>query len=125
MKEFVTTSAAPAAVGPYSQAIRCGGFLFVSGQIPLDPATGLLVEGDIAVQTEQVMKNLEAILTAAGMDFSNLVRCSCFLADMDDFGRFNETYARCLGGHKPAREAMQVAKLPKGAGIEISAICAA
>lgn len=125
MNEIIDTKAAPAAIGPYSQAIRCGAFLFVSGQIPLDPATGLLVAGDIVAQTEQVMKNLKGILNAAGMDFANVVRCSCFLANMDDFGRFNETYERCLGGNKPTREAMQVAKLPKGAGIEISVIGAA
>lgn len=125
MKQIISTKAAPAAIGPYSQAIRFGDLLFVSGQIPIDPATGALVEGDIVVQTERVLKNLEAILREAGMGFGNMLRCSCFLSDMDDFARFNEIYGKYLAASAPSRETMQVAKLPKGAKVEISAICGA
>lgn len=125
MKEIVSTKTAPAAIGPYSQAIRYGGLLFLSGQIPIDPSTGNLVEGDIVVQTERVLKNLEAVLGAAGMTFANVLRCSCFLADMDDFARFNEIYGKYLGESVPSRETMQVGRLPKGAKVEISAICGA
>jgi 2-iminobutanoate/2-iminopropanoate deaminase len=125
MKQIVSTKAAPAAIGPYSQAIRFGDLLFVSGQIPIDPATGALVEGDIVVQTERVLKNLEAILREAGMSFGNMLRCSCFLSDMDDFARFNEIYGKYLAESAPSRETMQVAKLPRGAKVEISAICGA
>ncbi len=123
MKKAISTTAAPAAIGPYSQAIRHGDYLFVSGQIPIDPATGAVVEGDIVAQTERVMKNLEAVIVAAGMSFANVLRCSCFLSDMDDFGRFNEVYGTYLGQSAPSRETMQVAKLPKGVRVEISAIC--
>src|SRR5208337_2788603 len=123
MKETISTKNAPAAIGPYSQAIRHGGFLFISGQIPIDPGTGAVVEGDIVVQTERVLKNLEAVLTASAMNFSNVLQCSCFLVDMDDFARFNEVYGKYLGESAPARETMQVGKLPKGVRVEISAIC--
>ncbi|MGO9308654.1 MAG: RidA family protein [Spirochaetia bacterium] len=123
MKEIIRTRDAPAAIGPYSQAIRFGGLLFVSGQIPLDPGTGAVVDGDIVVQTERVLKNLEAVLKAADMSFSNVLQCSCFLVDMNDFARFNEVYGRYLGESAPARETMQVGKLPKGVRVEISAIC--
>ncbi len=123
MKEIIRTRDAPAAIGPYSQAIRFGGLLFVSGQIPLDSGTGAVVDGDIVVQTERVLKNLEAVLKAADMSFSNVLQCSCFLVDMNDFARFNEVYGRYLGESAPARETMQVGKLPKGVRVEISAIC--
>ncbi len=123
MRETISTEHAPAAIGPYSQAIRFGGFLFVSGQIPIDPQTGVLVDGDIVLQTERVLKNLEAVLKAADMSFSNVLQCSCFLIDMDDFARFNEVYGKYLGASAPARETVQVGKLPKGARVEISAIC--
>ena len=125
MKGIISTKAAPAAIGPYSQAIRYGELLFVSGQIPIDPVTGALIEGDIVAQTERVLKNLEAILREAGMSFTNVLRCSCFLTDMDDFARFNEIYGKYLAVSAPTRETMQVAKLPKGAKVEISAICGA
>ncbi len=125
MKEKISTTAAPAAVGPYSQAIRRGDLLFVSGQIPIDPATAKLVEGDIVAQTEQVLKNLGAVLKAAGMGFDNVLKTTCFLGNMDDFAKFNETYARYLGESAPARETVQVVKLPKDAKVEISAICGA
>ncbi|MGO8693971.1 MAG: RidA family protein [Rectinemataceae bacterium] len=123
MKEVISTKSAPDAIGPYSQAIRYGDLLFISGQIPLDPGTGVIVEGDIAVQTERVLKNIEAVLRASGMSFSNVLSCSCFLADMDDFSGFNQVYGKYLGESVPARETTQVAKLPKGARVEISAIC--
>ncbi len=123
MKEIINTRHAPAAVGPYSQAIRFGGLLFVSGQIPIDPETGVLVEGDITVQTDRVLKNIEAVLKAADMSVANVLQCTCFLVDMDDFSKFNEVYARHLGESAPARETVQVGRLPKGARVEISAIC--
>ena len=125
MKEKISTTAAPAAIGPYSQAIRHGDLLFVSGQIPIDPTTGNLVDGDIVVQTEQVMKNLGAVLKAAGMGYANVLRTTCFLGNMDDFAKFNETYAKYLGESAPSRETVQVVRLPKGAMVEVSAICGA
>jgi len=125
MRTKVNTMAAPEAIGPYSQAIRYGDLLFVSGQLPLDPATNSMVEADIAKQTEQVLKNLGAVLEAEGMDYGNVLRCTCFLADMADFARFNEVYAQYFGESAPSREAVQVARLPKDARVEISAICGA
>src|SRR5690348_8277001 len=102
-KEVIATSGAPAAIGPYSQAIRVQGLLFTAGQIPLDPATGKLVEGDIRAQTTRVLQNLEAVLAAAGSSLGNVVKTTCFLANLDDFAAFNEVYARFFTTQPPAR----------------------
>ena len=119
--EVLHTDQAPQAIGPYSQAILADGFLFASGQIPIDPATGSLVEGDITVQTKQVAKNIQAVLAAAGMDFSNVVKTSCFLADMGDFQAFNEEYAKWFVS-RPARSCVAVKTLPKNAKVEVEII---
>ncbi len=119
--EVLYTDQAPQAIGPYSQAILADGFLFASGQIPIDPATGSLVEGDITVQTRQVAKNIQAVLAAAGMDFSNVVKTSCFLADMGDFQAFNEEYAKWFVS-RPARSCVAVKTLPKNAKVEVEII---
>ncbi len=124
MRTAITTKGAAAAIGPYSQAVRIGSLLFVSGQIPLDPSTGDLVEGDIALQTHQVMKNLSAILDAAGYKFSDVVRTSVFLIDLEDFSTVNEIYATYLPLPAPARSTVQVSGLPKRARIEIDLIAA-
>ncbi len=120
MRQAIHTDRAPQAIGPYSQAIRAGGLLFVSGQIPLDPSTGELVDGDVRAQTKQVMRNLGEILKAAGVSFDRVVRTTIFLADLADFAAVNETY----GGYfdAPARATFQVARLPKDARVEIDAI---
>jgi 2-iminobutanoate/2-iminopropanoate deaminase len=123
MKKKVVTQNAPQAIGPYSQAIRCGDFLFVSGQIAIDPKTGALVAGDIEAQTAQVLKNIAAIIEAAGMTVQNAVKCSCFLKNMNDFARFNAVYATYFGESLPARETVEVSKLPKDVLVEISVIC--
>ena len=122
--EPVNTPNAPAAIGPYSQAMIAKGseLMFLSGQIPLDPATGELVEGDVIVQTEQVMSNLSAVLAAVGLTFNDVVKTTVYLADMGDFALVNEVYARHMGNHKPARAAFQVACLPKSVAVEIEAI---
>lgn len=119
--EVIYTKEAPQAIGPYSQAILADGFLFASGQIPIDPATGSLVEGDITVQTRQVAKNIQAVLAAAGMDFSNVVKTSCFLQDMGDFQAFNEEYAKWFVS-RPARSCVAVKTLPKNAKVEVEII---
>jgi len=124
MKKKIATKNAPQAIGPYSQAIQYGDFLFVSGQIAIDPETGDLAEGDIEAQTEQVLKNITAILKAAGMTVQNTVKCTCFLKDMNDFARFNSVYASYFGESLPARETVEVSRLPKDVLVEISAICA-
>ena len=119
----IETEKAPKAVGPYSQAVRAGEYLFVAGQIPVDPATGQLVEGGIREQTAQVMDNLEAILEACGTGFGRVVKAEVYLEDMDNFGVMNEVYAsRFTHDVKPARQAMQVVKLPLDAMVEISCI---
>ena len=120
----IATKDAPAAIGPYSQAVdaACGGLVFLSGQIPLDPATGELVGGDVAAQTHRVMQNLAAVLVAAGLGWENVAKTTIFLADMNDFGAVNEVYASYLGEHRPARATVQVAGLPKGVPVEIDAI---
>ncbi|UCF85954.1 MAG: RidA family protein [Desulfobacteraceae bacterium] len=123
MKEIISTKNAPAAVGPYSQAIKYGTLLFISGQIPLDPKTGSLVEGDIEVQTRIVIENLKAILEASGMTFENVLKCTCFLKDMGDFEMFNSVYKTYFGESLPARECVEVSRLPKDVSVEISAIC--
>ena len=119
--EVLYTDQAPQAIGPYSQAILADGFLFASGQIPIDPATGNLVEGDITEQTRQVAKNIQAVLAAAGMDFSNVVKTSCFLQDMGDFQAFNEEYAKWFVS-RPARSCVAVKTLPKNAKVEVEII---
>ncbi len=118
----VTTSNAPAAIGPYSQAIDAGDFVFLSGQVPIDPKTGELVEGDIAVQTDRVLENLGAVLAAAGLSFANVVKTTIYLVDLGDFQVVNQTYAKRFSNAPPARATVQVAALPKGARVEIDAI---
>ena len=118
----VQTDQAPAAIGPYSQAIVANGFVFTAGQIPLDPATMQLVEGDIAAQTEQVMKNLQAILQAAGADLSTVVKTTVFVRDMNDFAAMNDVYGRWFGDHAPARSTVQAARLPRDVAVEIEAV---
>lgn len=113
---------APKAQGPYSQAIVAGDLVFCAGQIPLDPATGSLVEGDIAVQTGRVLDNLAAVLAAAGSDLAHVVKTTVFLADINDFAAMNEAYALRFGGHRPARSTFQVAALPRGARLEIECV---
>ena len=121
MKEIVATTA-PRAIGPYSQAVRSGNFLFASGQIPIDPATGEFVAGGITEQTEQVMRNVSAILEAAGANLQQVVKTTVFLADMDDFTAMNEVYGRYFGEDPPARATVQAARLPRDARVEIEAI---
>lgn len=118
----VQTADAPAAIGPYSQGIIASGFVFTAGQVPFDPQSMQLVEGDIAVQTEQVMKNLSAILREAGASLQTVVKTTVFLRDMDDFVAMNEVYARHFGEHKPARSTVQVARLPRDVAVEIEAV---
>ena len=125
MKKIIATDHAPAAIGPYSQATQYGNLLFVSGQIPIDPKTGELVEGDIEVQAKQVLENLQAIIKAAGMTLQNVLKCSCFLKDMEDFVKFNAVYNSYFAESLPARETVEVGRLPKDAQVEISAICGA
>ena len=122
MKEIVATERAPRAIGPYSQAVRSGNFLFASGQIPIDPATGEFVAGGITEQTEQVMRNVSAILEAAGAGLQQVVKTTVFLADMDDFTPMNEVYGRYFGENPPARATVQAARLPRDARVEIEAI---
>lgn len=122
MREAVTTPDAPAAIGPYSQAIVAGGFLFVSGQIPLDPATGRLVSGTIAEETRRVFDNLAAILTAAGAGFDDVVKTTVYLSDMAEFTAMNEVYATYFSAPAPARATVQAAALPKGVRVEIDLI---
>ena len=122
MKEIISTSNAPSAIGPYSQAVKAGNLLFISGQVPLDPATGEVVEGDITVQTRRVLDNVKAILTQAGADFSNVVKTTVFLKDMNDFVPMNRVYAEYYPENCPARSAVQVARLPKDVSVEIETI---
>lgn len=122
MKKIIKTDKAPAAIGPYSQAVEAGGTLYISGQIPLDPKTGKLVEGGIKEQTQQVLANVGAILNAAGYSFENVVKCTCLLANMDDFKEMNEVYASVYTQNPPARAAYGVVRLPMGALIEIETI---
>jgi 2-iminobutanoate/2-iminopropanoate deaminase len=121
MKKIITTAGAPAAIGPYSQAVETGGILFISGQIPMDPVTGQLVEGGIDVQTERVIKNLDAILEAAGYTLDDAVKTTCYLSSMDDFQAFNEVYARYFSV-RPARATVEVSRLPRSVKVEIEAI---
>lgn len=124
-KQIVSTDRAPAAIGPYSQAVRANGFVFLSGQIPLDPSTGKLVEGDIEAQTRQVMKNLEAVLVAAGTSFAKVVRATIYLTDLGDFARVNAVYGERFPEHPPARATVQVSALPRGANVEIDLVAIA
>lgn len=127
LREIIATSAAPAAIGPYSQGIVVSGgrTFYSSGQIALDPATGEIVEGDVRAQTRQVLANVEAVLAAAGMGFGDVVKAGIFLADMGDFAAVNELYAACFGEAPPARSTVQVARLPKDVRIEIDVIAVA
>lgn len=118
----IRTDAAPAAIGPYSQAIRVGQLLFTSGQIPLDPATGAMVEGDIAAQTTRVLDNLEAVLAAGGAGWADVARATIYLLDLADFAAVNELYGRRFTGPPPARSTVQVARLPKDARVEIDLV---
>ena len=122
MVQPIATSEAPAAIGPYSQAIRAGDFLFVSGQIPLDPGTGALVGGDVAAQTRRVLENLQAIVSAAGAPLGGVVKTTVYLADMNDFPVMNEIYGGFFSAPAPARATVQVSRLPKDVRIEIDAI---
>ena len=119
---IVNTDNAPAAIGPYSQAIVAGNFLYTAGQIPLDPNTGQIVQGDVTVQTERVMRNLTAVLDAAGTSWANVVKTTVFLQDMGDFPRVNEVYGRMIGDARPARSTVQVSALPRGVLVEIDAV---
>lgn len=121
-KQVISTPNAPAAIGPYSQAVRAGNLVFVSGQIPLDPATGQLVGGDIGVQTEQVLENLAAILEATGSSLAQVVKATVYLRDLGEFGRMNEVYAKFFGENPPARATVQVARLPREAAVEIDVV---
>lgn len=118
----VSTPNAPKAIGPYSQAIINGDLIFTAGQIALDPASGQMVEGGIREQSERVMKNLQAVLEAAGSDMSRIVKTTVYLTDMEDFAEMNEIYGKALGGHKPARSTVAVSGLPRGARVEIDAV---
>lgn len=122
MKKIIKTPNAPAAIGPYSQAVEINGTLFISGQVPVDPATGRIVEGDIRIQTEQVFRNIDAILTAAGFTFSEVVKSTCYLADISDFKAMNEVYAVYYPENEPARVTVAVKGLPLGAMIEIETV---
>ena len=120
MKTVINTNNAPAPIGPYSQAIIAGNFVFVSGQVAIDPSSGELILDDIKTETKQVMENIKAILTEAGIDFSNIVKTSIFLIDMQNFAQVNEVYSTYFTDQFPARETVQVSGLPKGVNVEIS-----
>jgi len=120
--KFISTKDAPQAIGPYSQGVVAGGFLFTAGQIPLDPANGALINGDIQAQTTRVFENLKAVLKASGLDFADVVKATVFLVSMDEFAPLNEIYSRYMGDHKPARSTVAVASLPKGARVEIELV---
>ena len=121
-KKIITTPEAPAAIGPYSQAIRIGDFLYTSGQISLDPNSMELITGNIEVETERVLKNIEAILLADGLSLNNIIKTTVYLTDLSEFGRMNQVYEKFFVETKPARACVQVAALPKGAKVEIDAI---
>ncbi len=122
MKKIIATTKAPGAIGPYSQAVEANGMLFISGQIPIDPAVGKIVEGDITAQTEQVMKNIGAILEAAGYSFANVVKTTCLLSDMSDFAAMNAVYGKYYQHDAPARAAYAVKGLPMNVMVEIETI---
>jgi len=123
MREIIATEKAPKAVGPYSQAVRFANLVFVSGQIPLDPKSGEIVGEDIKVQAKQVLENLKAIVEASGMGLENVLKCTCFLKNMEHFARFNSIYNTYFANVLPARETVEVSRLPKDVLVEISAIC--
>ena len=123
MKKIISTPNAPAAIGPYSQAVQFGNLLFVSGQIAIDPKTGNVVEGNIEVQTKQVLANLQTIIEASGMTLDHVLKCSCFLKNMEDFANFNSIYNSFFAESLPARETVEVSRLPKNVLVEISAVC--
>jgi 2-iminobutanoate/2-iminopropanoate deaminase len=125
VKQIIKTDHAPQAIGPYSQAIKTNGFVYASGQIAIDPATGQLVEGGIAGQTEQVLRNLTAVLEAAGTSFDQVIKTTVFLADMADFATMNEIYAKFFGSEPPARATVQAAGLPRDARVEIEVVALA
>ena len=125
MKKTISTSEAPAAIGPYSQAVRSGNFLFCSGQIPLDPQSGQIVSGDIAAQTRRVLDNIGAVLKAQGLTFENIVKTTIFLTDLGNFQTVNEVYGSYFKQQPPARSTVQVSALPKGASVEIEVIAVA
>jgi 2-iminobutanoate/2-iminopropanoate deaminase len=122
MKRVISSTLAPAAIGPYSQAVEANGFVFLSGQIPLDPATGQLVAGDVVAQTERVLDNLSAVLDAAGLTFEHVMKTTIYLIDLADFAKVNETYAKRFVQAAPARATVPVAALPRGSRVEIDAI---
>lgn len=123
-RKTIHSDGAPKAIGPYSQAVQvpAGTLTFLSGQIPLDPATGEMVPGDVVAQTERVMKNLEGVLSAGGLSFANVVRCTIYLTNLGDFAKVNEVYGRAFPGEPPARATVQVSALPRGSQVEIDAI---
>lgn len=121
MLEYVSSPKAPAAIGPYSQAVKAGGFLFLSGMMPIDPATGALAPNEIRAQAEQIIRNIDGLLTDAGCTEANVVKTTCFLSDIGNFGAFNEVYAKYFV-HKPARSCFAVKDLPKGALVEVEVI---
>ncbi len=125
MREVIATSDAPKAIGPYSQAIKANGFVFISGQIPLDPATQQLIDGDVAAQTERVLQNLAGILKSAGSSLENVVKAGVFLKNMSDFSAMNEVYDRYFTQSPPARSTVEVARLPKDVLVEIDVIALA
>ncbi len=125
VKQIIKTDSAPQAIGPYSQAVKVNGFIFASGQIPIDPATGQFVEGGIAEQTEQVMKNVSAVLEAAGSSLEKVIKTTVFLADMGEFAAMNEVYGRYFEQDPPARATVEAARLPRDARVEIEAIALA
>lgn len=125
MREVIATNDAPKAIGPYSQAIKVNGFVFISGQIPIDPATQQLMEGDVAAQTERVLQNLSAILKAAGSSLEQVVKCGVFLKNMSDFAYMNEVYSRYFTQNAPARSTVEVSRLPKDVLVEIDVIALA
>lgn len=118
----ISSDQAPAAIGPYSQAVCAGNMIFCSGQIALDPATGEMVQGDVVMQTERVMANIAAVLSASGAGFDNVVKTTIFLVEMGDFAAVNEVYGRFFSSHKPARSTVAVKSLPRGALVEIEAV---
>lgn len=125
MKQIISTEQAPKAIGPYSQAVVHNGLAYLSGQIPLDPATNQLVEGDVAVQTERVLENLKAVLAACGSSFDRVLKTTVYLKDLTEFPKMNEVYGRYFGGEPPARATVEVSRLPRDVRVEIEAIAVA
>ncbi|MCD5405640.1 MAG: RidA family protein [Desulfotomaculum sp.] len=124
LKEIISTDKAPAAIGPYSQAVKAGNFMFISGQIPIDPSTGNVIDGDIKAQTKQCLKNLEAICQSAGLTLDNVVKTTIFITDMSKFPEVNEVYGSFFKENPPARACVEVSALPKGVQVEIEAVVA-